>query len=78
VEFVKYFFKRGLTSKEGKADCGVAGRQKESGFTHGGGCDRRLSRHGMRGRAEKENRERCVVVKEQGKERQGRGMMRRI
>jgi hypothetical protein len=32
----------------------------------------------MRGRAEKENRERCVVVKEQGKERRGRGMMRRI
>jgi hypothetical protein len=53
-------------------------QKKKAESLTAGGCDRRSSRHRMRGRAEKENRERCVVVKGQRKERRGRGMMRRI
>ena len=81
VEFNKVIFKRGLSSKEGKGRLwsGWEAKKKKKETkrnSRGVGvyvCDRRSSRHRMRGRAEKESRERCVVVKGQGKERRGRG-----
>jgi hypothetical protein len=71
-----------LTSKEGKSRLwsgweAKRDKRKADSLT-AGVCDRRSSRHRLRGRAEKESRERCVVVKERGKERRGIRMMRRI
>jgi hypothetical protein len=54
VEFVDYFFKSGLTSKEGKSRLwsGWEAKRKWDSLT-AGVCDRRSSRHRMRGRAGK-------------------------
>ena len=76
--------KRGLRSKVEVADRveWLGGDKKKSGITHEAGViDGQVDTGcGGRGRAEKtkENRERCVVVKEKGRERWGRGKMRRI
>ena len=61
--------------------------KERADFTHCGGCDRRSSRHRVeakrvRGRLKprerKRNRERCLVVKEEGQSQEERRGRRRI